>query len=82
MGFLMWIIMGGLAGYIAEQLMKANMGVFANIGLGILGAFVANWILGALGIIANDGFFAQGAVAVGGACLLIYIYRAWKGRTA
>lgn len=80
MGFIMWIIVGGLAGYIAEQLMKANMGIFANIGLGILGAFVANFILRSLGIIATDGFFAQGAVAVAGACLLIYIYRAWKGR--
>ncbi len=45
-GWIAAIIIGGLAGWLAEQFMKSNMGVLMNIILGIVGAVVANAILG------------------------------------
>ena len=80
MGLIMTIIIGGIAGYIAERLMKANMGVLSNIVVGVLGAVVANFLLRLLGIYAGDGLLPQGIVAVVGACLLIYVYRAVMAR--
>jgi uncharacterized membrane protein YeaQ/YmgE (transglycosylase-associated protein family) len=80
MGWIMTIIIGGLAGYIAERIMKADMGIFGNIGIGIVGAMFANFVLRILGFNASGGLVTQGIVAIGGACALIYIYRAIKAR--
>ncbi|MBN9236278.1 MULTISPECIES: GlsB/YeaQ/YmgE family stress response membrane protein [Phyllobacteriaceae] len=75
-GWIAAIIIGGLAGWLAEMVMKSNTGIFMNIVLGIVGAVVLNAILQAL----NLGVFGVGWVAyliTGfiGACLLI-----WAGR--
>ena len=44
------IIIGGLAGWLAEKFMKSEMGLFMNIVLGIVGAAVASAILSVVGI--------------------------------
>lgn len=48
MGILTWIIIGGVAGWLASIIMNRNekMGVLSNIILGVLGAFVGGWIFG------------------------------------
>lgn len=74
-GWIMTIILGGIAGFIAEKIMKADMGILANIIVGILGAVVLNFILSLAGI-ALGGLLGQAIVAIIGACLLIFIYRA------
>lgn len=79
-GWIMTIIIGGIAGFIAEKIMKAEMGLLANIGIGILGAVVLNFLLRQVGVFAGGGLLAQGLVAVAGACLLIWVYRAIKSR--
>ena len=81
MGWIMTIIIGGLAGFVAEKIMKADMGIFANIGIGVLGAVVMNFILGLLGIFTSGGLIASAVTATAGACLLIFAYRAYRGRT-
>ncbi len=78
-GLIMTIILGGLAGWIAEKVMKFDTGLLMNIVLGIGGALVGNFILRALGL-AFGGLIGQLIVAVAGACLLIFIYRAIKSR--
>ena len=50
MGLLGAIIVGGIAGWLAEQFMKSNMGFFMNIMLGIVGAAFLNFLLSVLGI--------------------------------
>lgn len=75
LGFILSIIVGGLAGWIASNLMKANTGVLVNIILGIVGATVLNFILGALGIYASTAIVPQLIVGIGGAALLIWVYR-------
>ena len=48
-GWIAAIIIGGIAGWLAEQFMKSNMGMLMNIVLGIVGAIVANTLLGLRG---------------------------------
>ena len=78
-GLIMTIILGALAGWIAEKVMKFDTGLLMNIVLGIGGALLGNFILRALGL-AFGGLIGQLVVAVAGACLLIFIYRAIKSR--
>jgi len=75
------IIIGALAGLIAEKIMKFDTGLVMNIVLGILGAVVGNFLLGMFGMMLG-GVIGQLIVAVAGACLLIYVYRAIKGGSA
>ena len=78
-GIIMQIILGGLAGWIAEKVMKFDTGLIMNIILGIVGAIVGNWLLGLIGI-GLGGLIGQLIVAILGACVLIFLYRAIKGR--
>ena len=45
--FLVWIIVGGIIGWVASMIMRTNaqQGLLLNIVVGIVGAFVAGWIL-------------------------------------
>lgn len=81
-GWIMTIILGGIAGWIAEQIMKSDMGVIMNIILGIVGAIVLNAILKMLGVIPPGGWIWQCVIAVIGACGLIFVYRMVRGRPA
>lgn len=76
LGLIGAIIIGGLAGWIASMIMKADTGLIANIGLGIVGAVVLNLILGALGIYAEKSWLPQLIVGLVGACILIAGWRA------
>ena len=79
-GLITAIIVGGIAGWIAEKIMKSDMGVLMNIILGIAGAFVLNLILGLAGL-SFGGIIGYFIVAIVGACLLIFVARLIKGRT-
>ena len=74
-GWIAAIIIGGVAGWLAEQFMKSNMGVFMNIILGIVGAVLANFLLGIFGIALGGwiGYLIAGFI---GACILIWVARA------
>jgi uncharacterized membrane protein YeaQ/YmgE (transglycosylase-associated protein family) len=75
-GWIAAIIIGGLAGWLAEMFMKSNMGLFMNIILGIVGAIVLNAILAALGVGAlGSGWIAYLITGFIGACILIAIGR-------
>jgi uncharacterized membrane protein YeaQ/YmgE (transglycosylase-associated protein family) len=80
-GWIMTIILGGLAGWIAEKVMKFDTGLIMNIVLGVVGALLGNWLLSFAGI-ALGGLLGQLVVAVAGACILILAYRAFQGRSA
>jgi uncharacterized membrane protein YeaQ/YmgE (transglycosylase-associated protein family) len=48
-GWIAAIIIGGIAGWLAEQFMKSNMGMIMNIVLGIVGAAIVSAILSYFG---------------------------------
>ena len=80
-GWIMSIILGGLAGWIAEKIMKSDMGLLMNIVLGILGALVANFLLSVIVGSTLGGWIGQLVVAVIGACLLIWVVRLVRRKT-
>jgi uncharacterized membrane protein YeaQ/YmgE (transglycosylase-associated protein family) len=74
-GFLGAIIVGGVAGWLAEMFMKSNMGLIMNIVLGIIGAALLNFILSILGIYTGTGWLVYLIVGFVGACILIALGR-------
>ncbi len=77
MSFIAAIIIGGLAGWIASQIMKTDTGLVANIGIGVLGAIVANLLFGLIGIVAV-GIIGRLVFAAVGACILIFVWRRYN----
>ncbi|GGC55723.1 GlsB/YeaQ/YmgE family stress response membrane protein [Chelatococcus reniformis] len=79
--FIVAIIVGAIAGWIAERITSSNMGLFTNILMGIIGGIVGR-ILANLLSISYYGFWANLVAATIGAVIIIYAYRAIRGRTA
>ena len=77
-GWIAAIIVGGVAGWLAEQFMKSEMGILMNIVLGVIGAAVASAILSFFGVNLGGwiGYLIAGFI---GAVLLIWIVRAVRG---
>jgi len=74
--FIIWIIFGALAGWVASIITGKNrkMGAIANIVVGILGAFIGAGIMNTLGIAVPEGFSVSGfLVAIGGSVILIIV---------
>ena len=48
MGIIVWLIVGGVVGWLASIVMKrdASQGIVLNIVVGIVGAFLGGWLLG------------------------------------
>ncbi len=74
------IIIGGIAGWIAERITNSNMGIISNIILGIVGALFLNAVLRFANVVPPDGWPAQLAIAAVGAIVLIWAWRALRGR--
>lgn len=79
-GFILAIIIGGVAGFIAEKIMNADHGMLTNIVLGVAGAFILNLILSFFITPAGGGIIWQLIAGIVGACALIWGYRAIKSR--
>lgn len=76
MNFILWIIFGALAGWIASIIMGKNkkMGAIANIVVGIVGAFIGGWIMSFFGAQGVTGFNIPSLlVAIGGAVVLLFV---------
>ena len=81
-GWLLAIILGAIAGWIAEKIMKSNMGLLMNIVVGIIGALGGNFIFDRiLGSSAEGSVLGQLVVAVIGACILIALGRMIRRNT-
>jgi uncharacterized membrane protein YeaQ/YmgE (transglycosylase-associated protein family) len=82
LGWIMSIVIGALAGWIAEKLTKSQHGLLLNIVLGIVGAIIGNFLLMMVFGATMGGIFGQLVVAVIGAVLLISLVRLIRGRRA
>jgi len=77
-GLLTFIVIGGIAGWLAGQIMKGRgFGLLVNILVGIAGAFIGGFLLEALGFTAR-GLLAQIISATIGAVALLYVVRFLK----
>jgi uncharacterized membrane protein YeaQ/YmgE (transglycosylase-associated protein family) len=74
MSWIITLVIGGLVGWIASMIMKTNaqMGIIANVAVGVVGSMLGFWIAGMLGIGATGGILGF-VIALAGAVLLIFI---------
>jgi len=81
MGFITWLILGGIAGWIASKIMgtDAQQGILLNIIVGIIGAFIGGFIANAIGL-GGGGLIWSLLIAVVGACILLFILNLVMGR--
>lgn len=76
MGLISWLVFGALAGWIGSMIMGKNssMGAVANIVVGVVGAGIGGFIASLLGLGTVSGFnFYSLLIAIGGACVLLFI---------
>jgi uncharacterized membrane protein YeaQ/YmgE (transglycosylase-associated protein family) len=78
-GFIGMLIIGALAGWIAERAMNRDHGLLTNILVGIAGSFVGGTLAGLLGF-SFYGFFGNLVVAIIGAILILWVFSRVEGR--
>jgi uncharacterized membrane protein YeaQ/YmgE (transglycosylase-associated protein family) len=84
MGIIIWLVVGGIIGWIASMIMKtdAQQGIILNVIVGIVGAFLGGWIGGMLGIggTINSGDFSLSGLlmALVGAVVLLAIVNLFR----
>lgn len=88
MNFLIWLIVGGVIGWIASLVMKTDQqqGIFLNIVVGIVGAMLGGWFISPLvGVpTINQDVFSMASMAVSlvGAIVLLAIVNIFRRGTA
>ena len=82
MSIILWIVFGGLAGWIASLIMHtdAQQGLILNIIIGIVGASLGGFIMSFFGEGGVSGFNVYSfLVAIGGAVVLLYLVKLIRG---
>jgi uncharacterized membrane protein YeaQ/YmgE (transglycosylase-associated protein family) len=77
MGWIVTIVIGGIVGWLASIVMKTNaqMGMIANVIVGIVGSALGFWIAGQLGLAASSPIVGY-IISIAGAAILIFILKA------
>ncbi len=75
MGFIVWLIIGGIVGWLASLIMRtdAQQGILMNIVVGIVGAFIAGLIFGGGNINQDPLDITSILVSLVGAVILLAI---------
>ena len=87
MNFIIWIVVGGLLGWIASMIMRtdAQQGIFLNVVVGIIGALLGGWLLAPLfgtgTINSNDFSIGSLLVSLLGAVILLAIVNLFRRGT-
>ncbi len=86
LNFIVWLIAGAIIGWVASMLTRTPEGLLLNIIVGIVGAFVAGYLLTPLFHIStiNQGNFSIPAllVSLGGAVILLVVVNLFRRGTA
>jgi uncharacterized membrane protein YeaQ/YmgE (transglycosylase-associated protein family) len=87
MNFIIWIVIGGVLGWLASLVMKtdAQQGMFLNVVVGIVGALLGGWLLSPLfgtGTINTNDFslLSLGVSFLGAVILLAIVNLVFRGR--
>lgn len=86
MSFVLWLIVGGVVGWLASLIMKtdAQQDILLNVVVGIVGAFIGGWLISpmvGMGTI-NEGFSIGSLVVslIGAVILLAIVNLIRRGR--
>ena len=86
MGFLVWLIVGGIVGWLASLMMRTDgqQGILVNVVVGIIGAFIGGWVISPMvGVGTINQGISIGSVLVslvGAVILLAIVYLFRRGR--
>lgn len=87
MSFVLWIVIGGILGWLASMVMRtdAQQGIFLNMVVGIIGALLGGWLLTPFfggGTINSDDFSAVSLIVsfLGAVILLGIVNLLFRGR--
>jgi uncharacterized membrane protein YeaQ/YmgE (transglycosylase-associated protein family) len=86
MGIILWLVIGGVIGWLASIVMRTDgsQGIFLNIVVGIVGAFLGGWLIGPLlgAPSINSGVISIGSLLVSflGAVILLAIVNLFTRR--
>jgi uncharacterized membrane protein YeaQ/YmgE (transglycosylase-associated protein family) len=70
------LLVGLVAGWIASKFMaKYGMGVVGDIDVGVIGAYIGNWLAPRLGVHFGTGLVRTSLNATGGAIVLLLLVR-------
>ena len=81
MGFIAWIVVGAIAGFLANQIMGSREGLIMMVILGIVGGLVGGWLatnvfkMGSVDGINIESIF----IATLGAILVVFVVNAVRG---
>jgi uncharacterized membrane protein YeaQ/YmgE (transglycosylase-associated protein family) len=82
MNLIIWLVVGGLIGWVASLLMRSPEGILMNVVVGIVGAFIGGWLLspflGAGTINSNDFSLGGLVVSLLGAVILLAIVNLFR----
>ncbi|MBQ6517290.1 MAG: GlsB/YeaQ/YmgE family stress response membrane protein [Anaerolineaceae bacterium] len=73
MGWIISILIGALAGWLAGKIMNSSHGLLMNIIVGWVGSILGNFVANLVKISA-DGLIGNIILSVAGACLVLFIY--------
>jgi uncharacterized membrane protein YeaQ/YmgE (transglycosylase-associated protein family) len=74
MEIIVWLIVGGVAGWLAGLIVRGyGFGLIGNVVVGVVGALVAGWLLPKLNIVIGGGTIGAIINAVIGAVLLLLV---------
>ena len=72
MNFIVYLIIGGIAGWLAGKIMSGHgYGPIVDVILGVAGGLLGGWIISAVLGIQTTGLIASFIVALIGACILV-----------
>ncbi len=80
MNFVIWLIIGGIIGWLASLVMKTDgqQGIILNVVVGIIGSFLGGWLIAPL--IGGDGVMAYVSAFIGAIILLAIVNLFRRGR--
>lgn len=81
LGIIGWIVVGIVAGFLAEKIMKRDHGLLTNLIVGVVGALIGGFIAtNFLGIDADGNWIVATIIALGGAILLLFLLGLFRRR--
>jgi uncharacterized membrane protein YeaQ/YmgE (transglycosylase-associated protein family) len=79
LGWISFLIVGLIAGWVADKIMKRDHSLIMNLVVGVVGAYIGAFLFNLFGL-ATTGFIGALVVAIVGAVVLLWIVSAVRGR--